>query len=89
MFLLAIDPGEFGSFSTTDTELKAASDGLPDAVRYDGTVYEIRDGVGGGADHVYLPLKEWAGIALVGLGAVLFFTFELPAQLNQPENNSP
>lgn len=68
VFLLAVDPGEdFGSLYTADEREQAAVRGLPDAVRYDGVVYEVHEAAGG-ADTVSLPLVEWAGAAVAGVG---------------------
>jgi len=89
VFLLAVDPGGFGSFYTTDSELKAALEGLPGAVRYEGTVYEINDETGGGTDHVYLPLKKWVGAGLAGIGVILLLVLELPGRLFRSANDSP
>lgn len=83
VFLLAVEPAGFDEFHTTDPKLKAALNELPDAVRYNGTVYEIHENPGGGADYVTYPIKEWAGSVLVVIGIILFVALEVPTYGNE------
>jgi hypothetical protein len=68
VFLLAVEPGESESFYTTDDTEQAAIQRLPDAVRYDGVVYDVNEGGGGTGDTLSLPLVELTGAAVAGIG---------------------
>lgn len=46
VFLLAVGPGNFGDFYTRVSDLKAALEGHPDDIRYNGTAYETHNEAG-------------------------------------------
>ncbi|MFB6072607.1 MAG: hypothetical protein ABEJ88_06530 [Halobacterium sp.] len=71
VFLLAVDPGSYGAYYTSDEQQRTAIRSLPDAVRYDGVVYDVGEATGH-PDTVPLPLREWAGLARSVLGVFVF-----------------
>lgn len=72
VFLLAVEPGDFGSYHTDDERIAAAMERLPDHVRYEDTVYDVTE-ASGHADTVSLPLKEWAGMGIAAIGVLVLF----------------
>lgn len=70
VFLLALEPDDTGSFSTTNDELRPAIRELPASVAYKGTVYQRSMGH---ADCVPFSLALFAGAGVAILGALTLF----------------
>lgn len=67
LFLFAVNPGGAGSFTTTDEQLRAVADELPEHIRYNGTVYSVWDAH---IDCIDATVTRPLGILLTAIGAV-------------------